>query len=159
MDALIISDSHGRRGRIYALLNALPHIKYLFFCGDGLSDLSEIEREYPNIKVYAVKGNCDFFSFTDAEDELLIEVEGVRILMMHGHTRSVKSGLDAAAARAAALDAELLLFGHTHHPLEEYRTIGEKRVCLFNPGSLGYEGNFGTIVIKNKSFLVSHGTL
>ena len=102
MDALIISDSHGRWGRICALLDALPNIKCLFFCGDGLSDISSIELKYPNLKVYAVKGNCDFFSFTDAEDELLIEIEGVRILMMHGHTRSVKSGLDAAAARAAA---------------------------------------------------------
>ncbi len=162
MDVLVLSDSHGKRYNIVRLLRALPRVKYLLFCGDGLSDLYELENEFPSLTVISVKGNCDLFRYADEPTERLFELEGVRILLMHGHTHSVKSGIDAAAKYAAEKGADVLLFGHTHDPHEEYFTFGEHRLCAFNPGSVGVrlsDGyHYGVLTLKDKRFLTSHGT-
>ena len=163
MDVLVLSDSHGNKRLVYQLLRSHPLVRYLLFCGDGLADVADIEEDFPTVTVYAVRGNCDVFSRFDAEEEQLVEIDGVRILLMHGHAYRVKENLDAAASHAAHLGADLLLFGHTHLPHEEYREIHSRQLCLFNPGSIGMRGcgghSFGIITIKNKRFIVSHGTL
>lgn len=162
MDILVVSDSHGKKENIVQLLRSMPKVKYLLFCGDGVADLEGIEEAFPRLIVCAVKGNCDVFSFADDPTERFFEVEGVRILMMHGHTHFVKSGVEHAARYAAAKGADVLLFGHTHDPYEAYFTFDEKRICAFNPGSVGkrtVDGfHYGVLVVKDKSFLLSHGS-
>jgi predicted phosphodiesterase len=86
--------------------------------------------------------------------------------MLHGHTRGVKSGIGEAISAAVQRDADILLFGHTHQPLEKYipvedSTEGEilkKPLRVFNPGSLG-SGSFGLIDIRGKDVLMSHGSI
>lgn len=57
MKIAIISDSHGERNGMNALFEK-DDFDYLFFLGDGLSDLGA----YVNLdNVFAVSGNCDFF--------------------------------------------------------------------------------------------------
>ncbi len=162
MDILVLSDSHGKRNNIVRLLHALPNIKYLLFCGDGLSDLDDIEKEFPCLTVISVKGNCDLFRCADEPTERFFELDGVRIFMMHGHTHFVKHGIENAASYAAQKGADVLLYGHTHAKNEEYFTFGEHRICVFNPGSVGLRINgfyhYGILTIKNKCFLPSHGT-
>ncbi len=89
--------------------------------------------------------------------------------MMHGHEHGVKSGIERAAAYAAQRGADVLLFGHTHEPMEKYFPVGtrlgevtlEKPLYVFNPGSLGLprEGcaTFGVIEIRRGQLLLSHG--
>lgn len=162
MEILVLSDSHGHRMNIMRLLHALPNIKYLLFCGDGLGDLYDIETAFPHVTVLSVKGNCDLFRSGDEPSERLFELDGVRILMMHGHLQSVKHGIESAVSYAAEKGADLLLYGHTHVANEEYFTVGERRICAFNPGSVGVriDGcyHYGILTIKNKCFLPSHGT-
>ena len=56
-----------------------------------------------------------------------------RVLIAHGHTMGVKTGLLRAQYRALEQNADLLLFGHTHVPLVD----ASARPMLLNPGSIG----------------------
>ena len=76
-------------------------------------------------------GNCDYGSAD--QPERLTELGGVRILMMHGHTRHVKSGPMAAMYAARECGADILLFGHTHQPLVD--RSGD--FWVMNPGCIG----------------------
>lgn len=165
MDILVISDSHGRDDKFEGLLS-LPaqSPSAIFFLGDGLRDLSWIDTR--GVPVYSVRGNCDATSF-DAEDEILTEICGKRIFASHGHKYFVKSSYLQMAHRAACLGADIMLFGHTHAPLCTSVGAGEsigditlsKRLHILNPGSLGYEGSFGNIVIRGGEILTSLGKL
>lgn len=176
MTLLILSDSHGRPDRIR---EAIARVKPdgILFAGDGLRDLASCDLSTPlgACSLWAVRGNCDWMmspviignSGLEAEDEELIMVEGIRILLMHGHKYGVKGGLGSAIAHATRLDADILVFGHTHIPIElhlsphhTYDISLKKPLTVFNPGSLGDQGaSFGTLTIRNQQFLFGHGEL
>lgn len=76
----------------------------------------------------------------------LTEYGGVRILLMHGHTRSVKASTLSAIYAAKEMGAQILLFGHTHRPLVDY----DGSLWVMNPGTIG-RGNpctYGIITIS-----------
>lgn len=165
MTLLVLSDSHGRADRVRAAMALNPDAAAVFFLGDGLRDLPEADR----CPILPVKGNCDVFTLFDvdpAPEERLEFFGGKRILSMHGHTRSVKSGIMGAAAAGLEANADIVLFGHTHTPLEYRIPAGEKMfgrvlerpLYLFNPGSIG-AGEFGVITLQNGEVLLSHGRL
>ena len=114
----------------------------LLFLGDGLADLTYLDLGYTPI--IAVSGNCDLFRSSAKREEILV-MEGYRILMMHGHTHGAHSGIDRMVAYAAEVQADILLFGHTHVPKEQYLPRGseiggvtlEKPLYVLNPGSIG----------------------
>ena len=109
--------------------------------GDLISDAEEISYLYPKLPVCMVPGNCD--GWTTVPSIKQITLQGRSILLSHGHLWGVKSGCDAAIARARAAGADILLFGHTHQPLTDY----EDGLYLMNPGSLGYGGTYGYVDI------------
>lgn len=172
MTLLVLSDSHGRPDLIEEAIRRVRPDGILF-AGDGLRDLSRVEIPCP---LWAVAGNCDWLTtpliisgaIFEPQNEELITVEGVRILLMHGHKYRVKGGLGQAVARAVQRDADLLIFGHTHIPLELHlRPDGgradfsvTKPLTLFNPGSLGdRHASFGTVTVRNGQLLCGHGEL
>ena len=169
----ILSDSHGR---VDALTEAIRRARPdgILFAGDGLRDLTHTDLPCP---LWAVQGNCDWMSLPmiiggslciPTEEELILW-EGLRILLCHGHRLGVKSGLSVAAAHAAARDADVLVFGHTHVPLEQRIPAGEvvggiplkKDLYLFNPGSIGdgLDPTFGTLTVRDGVPLFGHGKL
>lgn len=176
MTLLILSDSHGRPDRV---AEAIKRVKPdgILFAGDGLRDLAYIDLPASTgaCPLWVVKGNCDWMispvvvgdTVLEAEDEELITVEGIRILLMHGHRYGVKGGLGSAIARAVSRDADVLVFGHTHMPAELH--LSPDRACdvsvkkpltVFNPGSLGDRGaSFGTLTIWDGQMLFGHGEL
>ena len=168
MRFVVVSDIHGKYDRLSRLLDMHKNADALIFLGDGLSDLVRADAYGRGMSVIAVKGNCDGFSFfgNDAPTELCQTLDGYKFLMMHGHTRAVKSGTDAAVCAAVAADADVLLFGHTHVQTEKYLPEGsefsggvlKKPLRIFNPGSLG-AGQFGLIEIRGQSILMSHGSI
>ena len=170
MTLLVLSDSHGRPDLIEEAIRRVRPDGILF-AGDGLRDLSRVELPCP---LWAVSGNCDWLSAPliisgsafEPQTEELVTVEGIRILLTHGHKYGVKSGPTAAAYRALELGADILVYGHTHVPAEyrlppsEGGSEERKPLILFNPGSIGdRDGSFGTITIRGGVILCGHGKL
>lgn len=166
LEILIFSDSHGRWENMReAMQRQVTRASKVFFLGDGLRDLDELG--FDAVSLHAVRGNCDWFAEALAPMETLVDVEGHTVLATHGHAFGVKGGLGALLSRAVALGADVVLFGHTHVPLLETVPAGSvisgntlmRPIYLFNPGSIGYDGSFGTMTLKNREILFSHGHL
>lgn len=167
---LVVSDSHGREDRLRELASKHRDADALLFLGDGVRDLARIDT-VESRAVCAVRGNCDMFSLFSPEknefsEERFLVFGEHHILMIHGHTKGVKGGLDAALLYAYERGADVLLFGHTHEPLERYYPEGsiiggiaiERPMYAFNPGSL-CDYSFGYIEIRGKDILLSHGKM
>ena len=168
MTLLVLSDSHGRPDLIEEAIRRVRPDGILF-AGDGLRDLTRVELPCP---LWAVSGNCDWLSAPliisgnafEPQTEELVTVEGIRILLTPGHKDGVKSGPTAAAYRALELGADILVYGHTHVPVEyrlppaEGGSEERKPLILFNPGSIGdRDGSFGTMTIRKGVILCGHG--
>ena len=146
MKACVFSDSHGYAAN---MINAIELEKpeMVFFLGDGERDIAKVMDKYPDLSVYAVRGNCDFR--TDAKSLLICDINGVRIFMTHGHLSRVKYERDYETLTSQALgaDAQIALFGHTHS-----QELTENRgVMLLNPGSAGrsYYPGYAVLTIEN----------
>ena len=99
---------------------------YVFFLGDGISHLGDLLFHKGLV---AVKGNCDFVSFSREE---VVEIEGVNILATHGDLYGVKRDLLPLYYRAKELDCQLALYGHTHYATAE----DIDGLALINPGAI-----------------------
>ena len=127
---LILSDTHGVKIKMMAAVHRFSEADMIFHLGDNSRDADYI-RTLTSKPVYGVRGNCDLNS--SAEAELLLTVEGVKILLVHGHKQSVKSSLLGLGLYAQEKEADVALFGHTHIPTEQFYN----GIHLYNPGSLG----------------------
>ena len=167
MEFLIFSDSHGSVSNMsLALDRQVKSPDAILFLGDGARDIDNLF--VVDTPIWAVRGNCDWASGDLADKtERLLHFEGHTILICHGHEWGVKSGYGALIRHAAEVDADIVLFGHTHTPVEQVIPQGEavgnstlsRPMYLFNPGSIGYDGSFGTLTLKGDAVLFSHGTL
>ena len=169
MTLLVLSDSHGHRDNVEKAIHKAGSPEAILFLGDGLRDIDSVFTEIP---VFSVRGNCDFFgaSLFDEPDERILRFGEYNVMMMHGHTHSVKSGTERAIAYAASKGADILLYGHTHTRHEQYIPEGttvlgatlEKPLWVLNPGSIGstYNGySFGTVTIRAKNVLLGFGNV
>jgi putative phosphoesterase len=161
---LVLSDTHGAT---YAIKGVLEQLNFrprgILFLGDVLDDLKVLEEEpYAGMDIYAVRGNCDFFA-NDVPATRMVDLDGCRVLLMHGHTCGVDGGHTNAIQSARMMDADVLLFGHTHKKCC-YTVSGEggKGLLVGNPGSLsnprdGGEPSFGVLTVRGGVPLFSHG--
>jgi putative phosphoesterase len=128
---VVLSDTHGDLQGWSALLAQVGPVDWLFHAGDFLRDaaLAASQLESAGLSVRAVVGNCDIPVVQPAQE--LIEIDGVRILLTHGHHEGVKSRLDRLYYRAKEFGAQVAIFGHSHVPV----SLMKDGVLLFNPGS------------------------
>ncbi|MCL6450037.1 MAG: metallophosphoesterase [Acetobacteraceae bacterium] len=126
-----MSDTHGDRALAQRALEAMGPVDLVVHAGDGYADAQAL-RAPAGTRVVAVAGNCD--RGVPGALEEVIEVEGVRILVAHGHTYGVHRGLGLLLRRAAEVQAHVVLFGHTH--LAGSRRL--KGVLALNPGSVRF---------------------
>ena len=130
----VFSDSHGDHDALDALLEQMGYLDAACFLGDVARDaehLGDRLLEMPHHPtLYAVRGNNDYYSFCTLPWERLIELDGVKIHMEHGHRCQ---SLDVLSYKAEACGAKVALFGHTHRMFCE--EVGG--VFLLNPGSAG----------------------
>ena len=169
MTLLVISDSHGKIDRIEKAAALNPTCEAILFLGDCLRDLERAELAVP--QVISVRGNCDISPYICEPEERMVRFGEYNIMLMHGHRLGVKGGDGAAIAYAAKKGADVLLYGHTHTRCEKYLSEGErvgdfvleKPLAVFNPGSIGEprgeRASFGTVVIRGKDILFSHGEI
>lgn len=129
MKILVFSDSHGSMGKIVESMEMeQPH--HVFFLGDHYRDGMELASLYPNIPMDLVRGNCDWGGGPDLR---VVELEGVRFLLTHGHHFYVKSGLDELLQESLHRQVQVACFGHTHLAKVVYR----QGIYLMNPGTVG----------------------
>jgi putative phosphoesterase len=129
MKILIVSDSHGDYLAIERIISVNPDANLLIHLGDGYRDFVSIKSKNPEISMVIVKGNTDYSCY-EPEDRVMM-LEGVRFFITHGHRYLVKRGLENLVGRAKSLDADIVLFGHTH-----IRTKTEiDGILIINPGS------------------------
>lgn len=141
MKILVFSDSHRSvGGMIDTVEKEKP--RQIIHLGDIMDDAEELTYVYPMLPVAMVPGNCDGWTMHPAEK--CIHLAGKTILMGHGHTWGVKSGYGAAIARARALQADILLFGHTHRAYCEQLPDG---LWVMNPGAA--RSTYGLIEIED----------
>ena len=163
MKCLVFSDSHNETYLIKKAISSHPDAEVIFFLGDGLSDIEEIYLSFPERKILAVKGNCDFRSFVMnefIEKTAVIDLLGKKIVYTHGDLYGVKYGMAGLERLAKETFADVILFGHTHTPVLEYFSSNDiKPFYVFNPGSIGSrEGSFGIMdLYEGKEPLFSHG--
>lgn len=146
---IIISDTHGNSIGIESLRSLFMENDIIIHLGDGGSDMREITKSMPE-KVYACRGNCDFFS--TYPEEGILEVEWLKIFYCHGHKYRVKSDLSSLAAEAKSRGCDIALYGHTHRA--DIRVVDG--VTLINPGSfkrkVGEGGSYCYMVVhKDKA--------
>ena len=147
MKILVFSDSHGRLG---PMLDAIERERprRVFFLGDNYRDGEALMDAWPDLPMELVKGNCDW---DNAPDELIVEVEGVKFLLVHGHRYGVKSGTDQLVRAAKEKGVNVACFGHTHDAMD----MPVRSVRLFNPGTAGGIHNrvgYGVIEVSNGTF-------
>jgi putative phosphoesterase len=139
---LVVSDTHRDRYALRRALLAQPTAEVVIHLGDGEEEANEMKLNFPEKMFLQVRGNCDWGSALPAEG--IAQLEGKRIFYTHGYTYNVKFGLYEAVSAARAKKADVLLFGHTHNPMTEYRD----GLYIMNPGSLnGSSGTYGTLDI------------
>lgn len=142
MRILVVSDTHRDRYALRRALLAQPTAEVVIHLGDGEEEANEMKLNFPEKMFLQVRGNCDWGSALPAEG--IAQLEGKRIFYTHGYTYNVKFGLYEAVSAARAKKADVLLFGHTHNPMTEYRD----GLYIMNPGSLnGSSGTYGTLDI------------
>ena len=109
MKLVLFSDSHGNVANMADVVR-LEHPDRVLHMGDLARDAEELARQFPDIPVTYVPGNCDGRR-PDLPDERCFTLEGCKILMTHGHTYHVKAGPGAAIRAARETGARLLCFG------------------------------------------------
>lgn len=122
----LISDTHGllRPG----VHDALQGVELILHAGDvgGSEILDELGLIAP---VRAVFGNTDPAGDPTLEEEINLEIDGLRIHVSHGH----EVGSPNPARLAARYDADVVVYGHTHKQL-----VSQLENQLFvNPGAAG----------------------
>jgi len=144
----ILSDTHGIKYMVEKALAKMKDIEVLLHAGDIVADAHRLEGKV--FKVYCVAGNCDALSFEPTEK--VLEFQGKRILLTHGHTYRVKHGYEQLLIKAKEVLADIVVFGHTHVPVNMYID----NILFFNPGSTvlpkgGWHGTYGIIEITENN--------
>lgn len=131
MKILIISDTHGRDGKLPGILEKTGRLDMLIHCGDVEGGEYRI-REYAGCPVEMVAGNNDFFSDLPREREF--KIGEYKIWLTHGHTYYVSMENETIKKEAVARGVDIVIYGHTHKPVIQE----ERRITAINPGSLSY---------------------
>lgn len=126
----VFSDTHGNTaGMLSAVRRMRPDV--LVHLGDNLRDSAELAREFPELPLHAVPGNCDFARREPDTDTFMAGL--VTVFATHGHRYSVKYGLDSLLNAAHFSGAGLVLYGHTHIARIDYYG----GMTVVNPGTFG----------------------
>jgi len=107
------------------------HVDLIIHAGDFV-DIAVFEMLQEFAPVEAVRGNMDSADIQRTFPvQRILEVEGFKIGITHGSgaPQGIVERITSGFAGVAELNA--LVFGHTHHPLNEVRD----GMLLFNPGS------------------------
>lgn len=139
LNALVLADTHLRTGSPRWLpgpvLAQLRQVDVVLHAGDVLDAgvLARLAEEAsvnrPPVPVHAVLGNNDLTLTGVLPHKRIVELEGVRIGMIHDS--GCTAGREARLHRMFP-DCHIVVFGHSHEPVDAPGVDGQ---LLFNPGS------------------------
>ncbi|MEU7853990.1 metallophosphoesterase family protein [Nonomuraea sp. NPDC049141] len=154
MRAAVLSDTHAPRHWKSCPDRVAAHLRgadVILHAGDVCvgAVLTELGAYAP---VHAVKGNNDGPD-VDAPETLELELAGLRVAMIHD-SGPAKGRWDRLRRRFP--DADLVVFGHSHIPLDHH----EDGLRIFNPGSptdrrRQPHGTIGLLVIEEGQLVSS----
>ena len=111
MKAAVFSDTHGNTAlMVEAVRRVRPDV--LIHLGDYERDTEILRREFPELPLYSVCGNCDMAAMSPLTDT--VPLGPVKALICHGHSYAVEYGIDRLVYAAQEQGAKIALFGHTH---------------------------------------------
>ena len=128
MKVAILSDTHGYKKYMDEVKNIIQKSDLVIHAGDNFAD-SKYLHKIAKVDIMAVKGNCDYIN---TDDELVFEIEGKTIFLTHGDKYGVNYGIELIKQKAKEINADIVVFGHTHVPLY----IEDEEIIFINPGSL-----------------------
>jgi uncharacterized protein len=129
---LVLADTHLRPERSRTLPDAVwaaaDEADVVLHAGDVLTAelLDDLARRAPT---HAVLGNNDVTLRASLPEVLELDLAGVAVAMVHDSGPSTGR---AGRLRRRFPDADIVVFGHSHLPLDEEGVDGQR---LFNPGS------------------------
>ncbi|MBP5744047.1 MAG: metallophosphoesterase [Oscillospiraceae bacterium] len=130
MKVAVFSDTHSNTSRmVTAVRSAAPDA--LIHLGDFERDAEVLRREFPELPLYSVCGNCDFYPKAPAK--AVVSLGPVKAFLTHGHLYNVDWGTDSLVYAAQEAGCRIAMYGHTHCA-ENAETAGVK---LLNPGTAG----------------------
>ncbi len=134
MKVLVVSDTH-----VPTLARRLPdqileesaECEAIIHAGDLVS--KSVADQFMSVNtLYAVHGNQDSPSLRSLlPSRRVVELEGKRIGVVHGHTGPGMYTEDRAFNAFSSEQMDVIVFGHSHLPLN----IQRGNVLMFNPGS------------------------
>ncbi len=150
MRLLVLADTHARRLEEVSpeIIRAVEEADLVVHCGDfvGREVMEALKKASP--RFVGVHGNLDP---GDVRQELpareILELEGKKIAIAHPAYGGPPWGLEEKLLRESP-GVDIILFGHTHEPLNAYRN----GVLFFNPGQ-GYSssrapGSYGLLTLE-----------
>ena len=144
---LVFSDSHRAVEAMKQIIENMHGVTAVIHLGDINRDIQFLEDNFFDFPIYGVQGNNDFSGLYP--NEKMLTIGGKKIFITHGHY--YLSGWDSSPLKSIpkAVDADIILFGHTHIP-EIERFSGK---ILANPGSISRPRtggpSYGVIEIEN----------
>ena len=140
MKIAVFSDSHGDHDELRWLAEEIikEHgpLDGFIHCGDGINDLEHIQEYLIKIngpaEFWQVAGNCDYAPHIATWQ--IIELEGIKVFVSHGHRFHVKSDLNEIDQFAADRNCSLILYGHTHIANWEMRSCLLVNPCTTQKG-------------------------
>ena len=140
---VVLSDTHGNISAIEKLLDIMKESDYVFHLGDFSKDIELYRRELGD-KLYSVQGNCD-----GGGKEIIVDIDGYKIMLVHGDVYGVKTSLTPLYMRALELGVKTVFYGHTH----QADVSNFNGVELINPGcmaKLSQKSYCYAVLVENK---------
>ena len=131
MKAAVFSDTHSNTAlMVEAVRRCRPDC--IIHLGDHARDTDILRREFPEIPLYSVRGNCDFGS-SDVPLTDVVQLGPVKAFITHGHAYNVDYSIYNLVYAAQEAGAQIAMYGHTHEA--DYQECGG--VQVLNPGTAG----------------------
>ncbi|MBR0393311.1 MAG: metallophosphoesterase [Oscillospiraceae bacterium] len=130
MKVAVFSDTHSNTAKMVEAVH-VERPDVLIHLGDFERDTEILRREFPEIPLYSVCGNCDFYPKAPAK--AVVSLGPVRVFLTHGHLYNVDWSTDSLVYAAQEAECQIAMYGHTH--CAENTVVGG--VKLLNPGTAG----------------------
>jgi len=145
----VISDTHGDVELALEAIRQMKDVELILHAGDTYDDVVSLSKEI-DIEMIGVRGNIG--RNEDGPAELVLDLNGFRIFLVHGHHYDVKHSLMRLYYRAKEVEADVVVYGHTHLALGAV----EDDILFFNPGSIGfprgkYKNSYGILDLSGKT--------